>query len=223
MVHVYKEINRVDSHIVEAFKNLGTATIYEAAGRKGALNPNIKPLGKGIKLSGPAFTVQCHPKDNLMLHKALQIAKEGDIIVAVTDNYPYAGYWGDLMTTSAVTRKLGGLVIDGSVRDSEQIVGMRFPVFCRGTCIKGTTKLGLGFINHSILIGGIIVQPGDLIVGDDDGIVVVPQGKITEIMNASLARIEKEKEKRAKLKKGITSVELNNLEGIFKQLGMVEE
>jgi 4-hydroxy-4-methyl-2-oxoglutarate aldolase len=106
MVHVFTQVSRPDRKLVDAFKNLGAATVYEAAGRKGSVDPRIKPLVRGIRLLGPAFTVECHPKDNLMLHKALQIGEKGDVLVASTQGYPEAGYWGGLMATSAMARQL---------------------------------------------------------------------------------------------------------------------
>ena len=223
MVHAYIDIQRPDKRIIESYKHIGSATVYEAAGRVGSVNPNIKPLSGGVRILGAAFTVYCPPKDNLMLHKALQTAQEGDIIVAAIDQYPGAGYWGGLMATSAVARKIGGLAIDGCIRDSEEIISMGFPVFCRGTCIRGTTKRGLGLINHQIVFGDVIVNPGDLVLGDDDGIVIVPQQRLEQVLNASLEREEKEKKKVISLKKGITSVELNNLDKVFQSLGMVEK
>jgi 4-hydroxy-4-methyl-2-oxoglutarate aldolase len=223
MVHVFTELHRPDRTTIEAFKDIGIATVHEASGRKGFVNPKIKPLARGIRLLGPAFTVECHPKDNLMLHKALQIAQKGDVLVASTQGYPDAGYWGGLMATSAVARGLGGLAIDGCVRDSAEIVDMGFPVFCRGTCIRGTVKSTLGRVNHTIVFGGCVVKPGDLVLGDDDGIVIVAQAEIETVLNAARQRIAKEVEKSAELAKGTSSVELNKLEPVFRSLGMVEE
>ena len=223
MVHVFTQILRPDRKLVEAFKDLGAATVYEAAGRRGSVDPKIRPLARGIRLLGPAFTVECHPRDNLMLHKALQIAEKGDILVASTQGYPEAGYWGGLMAGSAIARQLGGLVIDGCVRDSSEILEMEFPVFCRGTCIRGTTKGILGRVNHPVLFGDVVVNPGDLVLGDDDGLVIVARAEIETVLKAAQERDAKEEKKAAALAKGISSVELNNLDRIFQSLGLVEE
>ena len=223
MVHVFTQVPRPDRKLVEAFKDLGAATVYEAAGRRGSVDPRIKPLVRGIRLLGPAFTVECHPRDNLMLHKALQIAEKGDILVASTQGYPEAGYWGGLMAGSAIARQLGGLVIDGCVRDSTEILEMEFPVFCRGTCIRGTTKGILGRVNHPVLFGDVVVNPGDLVLGDDDGLVIVDRTEIETVLKAAQERDAKEEKKAAALAKGISSVELNNLDRIFQSLGLVEE
>lgn len=223
MAHVITQIQRPQEKLMAAFKDFGAATVYEAAGRIGSVDPSIKPLGRNMRLLGAALTVRCHPKDNLMLHKALQIAQPGDIIVAATDGYPDAGYFGDLMATSAMTRHVGGLAIDGCVRDSAEIIEMGFPIFCRGTCMRGTVKQTLGSVNHPVLFGDVVVNPGDLVLGDDDGIVIITQSKLEEVLEATRQRVEKEKEKAAALKQGISSVELNKLDQVFEILGSVED
>src|SRR4030042_2318722 len=131
------KIERPSKEVMDQFRNIGSATVHEASGRKGYVDCAIKPIAKGVRICGPAFTVQCHPKDNLMLHKALERAQPGDILVVSVGGYYEAGYWGGLMATSAMARKLSGLAIDGTVRDSEEMIGMGFPIFCRGGCILG--------------------------------------------------------------------------------------
>ena len=223
MFHVYNQISRTSKELIKSFKSLGVATVYEAAGRIGSVNPHIKPLVRGIKLLGPAFTVQCHPKDNLMLHKALQIAQEGDILIVSTQAYPEAGYWGSLMSTSASTKKIGGMAIDGCIRDSKEVIQINFPIFCRGTCIRGTTKSSLGLINHPIIFGDVIVNPGDLVLGDNDGMVIIPQSEVKKVLESAQERVEKEKEKTLALSQGVSSVELNNLEKVFQSIGLKED
>lgn len=222
MPHVINQIERPLKEWIDRFREIGTATVHEASGRKGAVDYAIKPITSGIRLCGPAFTVQCHPGDNLMLHKALERAQPGDILVTSVGGYYEAGYWGGLMATSAVAKKLGGLAIDGCIRDSAEIIRMGFPIFCRGFCIKGTTKTVLGWINHPILFGGVWVHPGDLILGDDDGMVVVERLKCQEVLEKSIQRMETEKIKSEKLRAGMSSVELNQLEKVFEFLGMIE-
>jgi len=223
MIHVITHIERTPKELIDQFRGIGTATVHEASGRKGAVDCAIKPISREVRLCGPAFTVQCHPEDNLMLHKAIERARPGDILVASVQGYYEAGYWGGLMATSAVARKIGGLAIDGSIRDSAEIIKMGFPIFCRGFCIRGTTKTVLGLINHPILFGGVLVHPGDLILGDDDGMVVVGRMECEEVLEASIKRIEAEKTKAEKLRAGISGVELNQLEKVFKFLGLVED
>ena len=223
MAHVILHIERPQRQLLEGYRGLGAATVYEAAGRIGSVHPAVKPLARGLRLLGPALTVRCHPRDNLMLHKALQIAQEGDVLVATTDGYPEAGYWGGLMATSAMARKLGGLAIDGCVRDSEEIIAMGFPIFCQGTCIRGTTKGLLGSVNLPILFGEVLVHPGDLVLGDDDGLVIIPRLQIESVLAASRKRVEAEKQKTAALAGGVSSVEFNKLGPVFAALGLIEE
>lgn len=223
MTHIITTFQRPPASLLKAFNEHSAATVYEAAGRIGSVDPAIKPLGKGMRLCGPALTVLCFPNDNLMLHKALQIAEPGDIIVSATGGFPNAGYFGDLMATSAVARKVGGLAIDGTIRDSVEIVEKGFPVFCRGTCMRGTVKSNLGLINHPTLFGEIVVNPGDLVLGDDDGIVIIPQNKMEEVLESSNRRVANEIDKAAALSRGVTSMELNKLDRVFQAFGAVEK
>jgi 4-hydroxy-4-methyl-2-oxoglutarate aldolase len=223
MVHIKTRIERPNADLLLRFKTLGSATVHEASGRKGAVDPAIKPIHPGLRLCGPAFTVQCGPGDNLMLHKALEKARPDDVLVASVGGHPEGGYFGGLMAVSAVARQLGGLAIDGCIRDSAEIIAMGFPIFARGFCIRGTGKSAPGLINHPTVFGGIVVQPGDLILGDDDGLVVVERGEAEWVLEKSQQRVEAEEKKSAQLRSGISSVELNKLEKIFEAMGLVEE
>ena len=223
MIHVINKIERPPRELMDQFHGIGTATVHEASGKKGYVDCAIKPMTKGVRICGPAFTVQCHPRDNLMLHKALERAQPGDIIVASVGGYYEAGYWGGLMATSAVARKIGGLAIDGCVRDSAEMIRMGFPVFCRGYCFLGTTKTGLGLINHPILFGGMMVNPGDLILGDDDGMVVVDRAECKAVLEKSIERTKAEKKKADQLGAGVSSVEFNTLGKVFEFLGLKED
>jgi 4-hydroxy-4-methyl-2-oxoglutarate aldolase len=223
MIPIKTKIERPSTEIVDRFSKLGSATVHEASGRKGAVDPAIKPIRKGLRLCGPAFTVQCAPGDNLMLHKALEKAQPGDVLVTSVSGYPEGGYFGGLMAVSAVARRLGGLAIDGCIRDSEEIIAMGFPIFARGFCIRGTNKSVGGLINHPTVFGGIVVQPGDVILGDDDGMVVVARDDAASVLEKALQRVEAEAKKSAQLRSGISSVELNKLGRVFEALGLVEE
>ncbi|MDD5018130.1 MAG: 4-carboxy-4-hydroxy-2-oxoadipate aldolase/oxaloacetate decarboxylase, partial [Eubacteriales bacterium] len=175
------------------------------------------------RICGPAFTVQCAPGDNMMLHKALERARAGDVIVAsVGDAYEY-GYFGDLMATSAMAKKLGGLVIEGCIRDSAEIIKMGFPIFARGFCIRGTVKGTLGVINYPTAFGGLTINPGDLIVGDDDGLVSVRREDVQSVLVKTCERVEKEKVKEHALSTGVSGVEYNNFGPLFEAMGLVEE
>jgi len=158
-----------------------------------------------------------------MLHKALEISRPGDVIVATTSGYYNYGYWGGLMTISAMAKNLAGLAIDGCVRDSTEIINMGFPVFCRGCAIRGTSKNTLGLINYPTVFGGVMVEPGDLILGDDDGIVVVKKEECEEVLKKTIIRVKAEEEKAKALKSGVSSIEYNKLTEIFKKLGLKEK
>lgn len=223
MIHIKTRIERPASDLIERFGKLGSATVHEASGRKGAVDPAIKPIRNGLRLCGPAFTVQCGPGDNLMLHKALEKAQPGDVLVASVSGYPEGGYFGGLMAVSAVARRLGGLAIDGCIRDSDEIIAMGFPIFARGFCIRGTSKSVPGLINHPTVFGGIVVQAGDLVLGDDDGLVVVERAQADLVLEKAVQRVEAEAKKSAQLRSGVSSVELNKLGKVFEALGLVEE
>ena len=189
-------------------QNFGTATIHEALGKIGALPSGIKPLNPASRLCGPAVTVHTMPRDNLTLHRALAVAQPGDVMIVECSGFYEAGYWGDLMGTAAQVRQLAGLVIDGCVRDAAELDEMGFSVYCRGLCIHGTTKFGKGTINKPIVIGDVQIQAGDIVVGDRDGVVVVPKDRIAEAIQKSAEREAREAEVRAQLKSGKTSLEI---------------
>jgi len=217
------DIERPPKELIDRFREMSAAAVHEASSRKGSVDCGIRPIAKGVRICGPAFTVQCHPGDNLMLHKALEKAQPGDVVVTSVGGHYEAGYWGALMATSAMARNLGGLAIDGCVRDSAEMIDMGFPVFCRGFCIRGTTKAILGLINYPTLFGGVLVNPGDLILGDDDGIVIVDRNECETILQKTLKRIASEKKKAVKLENGMSSVEINGLDKVFESLGLIEQ
>ena len=190
------------------------ATIYEAAGKKGALPVDIKPLHPNMIVFGPAFTVMLDAGDNYFLHHAIYEAPKGSVIVAGVKKEPEFGYWGEIMTHAALYRKISGLIIDGCVRDSQEIKELGFPVFCKGLCIKGTSKRKKPRqqSNLSIGIGDVTVKPGDLVVGDADGVVVLPSTEVDEIMKNATNREEKEKDFIASIKNGKTTIELFRME-----------
>ncbi len=223
MIHVHAAVCKPDAAIVEAFRSLDVATVYEASGRRGFIEHAIKPISRGLRICGPAYTVQCAPGDNLMLHKALQKASAGDVLVASVGGVYDFGYWGALMAGAAQAKGIAGLAIDACVRDSASIAEMGFPVFARGLCIKGTTKAALGLINYPLNFGHTTVFPGDLVLGDDDGMVVVRRDECRDVLEKSRKRVEAEVVKAEKLNSGVSSVELNDLERVFTSLGLVEE
>ncbi|MGL6068563.1 MAG: RraA family protein, partial [Sediminibacterium sp.] len=168
----------------------------------------IKPISSGMKVCGPAYTVKTMPRDNMLLHRAYAYAKPGDVIIANCSGFYEAGYWGDLMSLGAKTKGINGLVIDGCVRDADDIEAMGFSVFSRGLCILGTSNHGDGYLNEPIVIGDVRINPGDIIVGDRDGVVVVPQNRALETIEKSIAREAKEESVRKQLREGKTSIQI---------------
>jgi 4-hydroxy-4-methyl-2-oxoglutarate aldolase len=225
MIHVKKVGKKPSPDLVKQFAALSSATVHEASGRKGYVDYRIQSLAKGVKVCGPAFTVQCMPGDNLMLHKGLEKAEPGDVLLATVGGemgYGY-GYLGGLMATSAMARQVAGLVIDGCIRDSTEIIEMGFPIFCRGTAIRGTVKASLGLINYPLNFAGTMVNPGDLILGDDDGLVVVSCDECEVVLEKALKRVAMETEKAKVLQGGVSSVQFNKLGPVFASLGLKEE
>jgi len=186
----------------------GTATIHEALGKMGNLPYQIKPIKKTMRICGPAYTVKAKAYMNVNLHRANAYAKPGDIIIVNCSEAYEAGYWGDLLTSGAMKKGIAGLVIDACIRDADEIEALRFPVFCRGFCIRGTGKEPEGSLNEPITIGEVTVNPGDIIVGDRDGVVVVPKGRIAEAIEKSKVREDKEAIVRERLNKGETSLQI---------------
>lgn len=205
---------------LDQLKRLGTATIHEAQGQRGAVDPRIAPLDPTMRLAGPALTVDIRPGDNLMIHYALTKARPGDVLVVDAKAFVDAGPWGDVLTFAAQQIGIAGLVIDGAVRDASQIVEMGFPVFCRGLSIRGTNKHQPGKLNLPLILGGAAVRPGDIVVGDRDGLVIVGADEVPEVIAASAAREQKEAQMRERLAQGATMVELLGLRETLDSLGL---
>jgi 4-hydroxy-4-methyl-2-oxoglutarate aldolase len=194
--------------LIKELSKFSAATICEALGNKGNLPSAIKPIAANMKVCGPAYTVQTMPRDNVLLHRAYAYAKAGDVLIANCSGFYEAGYWGDLMSLGAKTKGINGLVIDACVRDADDIEAMGFPVFSRGLCIRGTSNHGDGTLNEPITIGDVLIHPSDIVVGDRDGVVVVPFNKLEETIEKAAAREAKEEKARAELRKGRTSLQI---------------
>jgi 4-hydroxy-4-methyl-2-oxoglutarate aldolase len=200
----------MDRELLAEAMRLGTATLYEASSQRGALPSAIKPISSTIGLAGPAFTVETSPGDNLFIHRALAAAAPGDVLVVATSAHHDAGYWGDLMTVAALARGIAGLVIDGCVRDSESIRRLGFPVFARGLSIRGTRKDpgAPGSLRTGIHLGDARIEPGDLVVGDADGVVVVSGASAAEVLEKAREREKREAGVIERLRKGETTLEI---------------
>ncbi|MGY2491746.1 4-carboxy-4-hydroxy-2-oxoadipate aldolase/oxaloacetate decarboxylase [Cupriavidus sp. CP313] len=178
------DFERVPAEVVAAAATLPTATLHEAGGKIGVLPPVIKPVAPRFRLCGPALTVHSPGGDNLWLHRAMEAARPGDVLVVHVGGAYEHGYWGEIMTTAAKVKGLAGLVIDGCVRDGVLLDEIGFPVFARGLCIRGTGKDygAIGWLNEPVLFGETRVEAGDLIVGDADGVVVVPRQRAADVV-----------------------------------------
>lgn len=206
---------------ISQLRDLGAATVYEAQGAKGALDHGMKPIDPTVRLAGPALTVDARPSDNLILHHAVLQAKPGDVLVVDAKGFMEAGPWGDVLTLQAMKLGIAGLVINGCVRDANLITDLGFPVFCRGLSIKGTGKNQPGKVNVPICIGDAVIRPGDIVVGDRDGLVIVAQEDVGFTIENSLAREAKEAQQRKAIEAGTSNtVELLNLGETLKRLGI---
>jgi 4-hydroxy-4-methyl-2-oxoglutarate aldolase len=187
---VVTDFTRPRPELVMAAAAIQPATLHEAAGKLGALPSQLKPIDPAFRLCGPAFTVHGPGADNLWLHRALALARPGDVLVAHVSGVHEAGYWGEVMSTMARQRGLAGVVIDGCVRDGQLLAQIGVPVFARGLCLRGTGKDfgAIGWINAPLLIGDVAVHPGDLVSGDSDGLVVIPQARLDAAITAAHRR-----------------------------------
>jgi 4-hydroxy-4-methyl-2-oxoglutarate aldolase len=193
---------------IDLARSYSPATLLEAAEKMGALSSGIKPLSNHFHICGPALPVSSPPGDNLTLHEAITLARPGDVLVVDTSGEYEAGYWGDIMTHAAQERGVQGLVIDGCVRDYDNIIQANFPVFSRGLCIRGTTKKGGGTINEPIKMGEVTISTGDLIVGNSDGVVVIPNEKVSVVLENAKKREDFEEKIREEIKNGKTTMEI---------------
>jgi 4-hydroxy-4-methyl-2-oxoglutarate aldolase len=217
---IVRRIPRPDAEAVKLLGELGVATIHEAQGRTGAMLPYLRPIYPAASVAGPAITVLCHPGDNLMIHASVEVCKPGDVLVVVTTSESNDGMFGDLLATSCQAHGVAGLVIDAGVRDTAELTAMKFPVWAKAVSPQGTVKASPGSVNVPVVCAGMLVNPGDVIVGDADGVVVVPRAMAAAVADAGQQRIAKEVKSRERLANGELGVDFYGLRAKLKELGV---
>lgn len=218
---IVRKVERADHAVVESLKSYGTATIHEAMGRKGLMSPYLRPIYDSAKVCGTAVTVSCQPGDNLMIHAAIEVCKPGDVLVVTVTSESTDGMFGDLLGVSARAHGVQGLIIDAGVRDTTDLTEMKFPVWAKAISAKGTVKETPGSVNIPVVCAGAMVNPGDIVIGDRDGVVVVPKAEAEQVAKAAQAREEREAKTRERLAQGELGIDMYGLREKLRSIGVV--
>lgn len=217
---IVRKLSRADAEVIRALGEQGVATIHEAQGRTGLLRPYIRPIFPSARVAGSAVTVLCPAGDNLMIHAAVEVCEPGDVLVVATSLESTHGMFGELLATSCRARGVTGLVIDAGVRDVADITAMNFPVWSKAISAEGTMKSGAGSVNVEIVCAGAVVRPGDVIVGDQDGVVIVKREAALEVAQLGVARVRREEDSRKRLRAGELGLDFYGLRPRLTELGI---
>src|SRR3984885_4849973 len=217
---IYRNIRRPDREFMNLLRDLGVATVHEAQGRSGLMKPYMRPIYANAKIGAPAVTVACQPGDNLMIPAAVEVCQPGDVLVVTTTAESTDGMFGELLGSSLRVRGVAGLIIDAGVRDVADLTAMEFPVWAKAISAQGTVKATAGSVNVPVVCAGAIVRPGDVIVADVDGVMVVPREQAAEVAKLSDERRIKEEKNRERLRAGELGLDMYGLRAKLKELGV---
>lgn len=217
---VVRNVNRTDALVVKTLGDLGVATVHEAQARTGLMRPYMRPIYPTAKAAGNAITISCHPGDNIMIHAAIEFCRQGDILIVTTTSESTDGMFGELLAESARAHGVVGLIIDAGVRDVRDLTEMQFPVWSKAVSAQGTVKASPGSVNVPVVCAGAIVRPGDVIVADADGVVVIKRESAAEVARLAGERFAKEQKTRERLKAGELGVDFYGLRTKLAELGV---
>ena len=217
---IVRNIPRADSSVIEKLGALGVATVHEAQGRSGLLHPYMRPIYPAARMAGSAITISCQAGDNLMIHAAIELCRPGDVLVVTTTSESTDGMFGELLAVSARAHGVVGLLIDAGIRDVADLTTMEFPAWAKAIHAQGTVKATAGSVNVPVVCAGAAIAPGDVIVGDVDGVVVVPRAVAADVARAGAERVAKEEKSRARLKAGELGLDFYGLRAKLAELGV---